>query len=178
MDGVPVPRPRSWEAFMDTERRGLQQHAQGKLGEALGHALPGENQEELERIALEDRRLSQRGLVRLKTGEEYYHKHIDELSREDFAARIAAELETVEWLKERVERGKRDEDAPPLPHASTRTLLERRLCEVRRTLSMRSWVNKGKRKGAGLLEIDPPHAARRLLWRMHPCAGHPTVLAV
>ena len=42
----------------------------------------------------------------------------------------------------------------------------------------RSTVNKGKREGAGLLEIDPPHAARRLLWRMHPCAGHPTVLGV
>jgi hypothetical protein len=37
---------------METERRRLQQHAKGKLGEALGRALPGEEQEQLDRIAL------------------------------------------------------------------------------------------------------------------------------
>jgi hypothetical protein len=113
--GETMPGPEGWEGFMETERRRLQQHAHGKLGEALGRALPGEEQEQLDRIALEDRRISQRGLVRLKTGAEFYNKHIDELSREDFAPRIAPERETVAWLKERVERQKRGAEAPPIP---------------------------------------------------------------
>jgi hypothetical protein len=69
----------------------------------------------LERIALEDQRQSQRGLVRLKTDEEFHHKHIDHLTREDRTARIVAERETVAWLKERVERGKRGAQASPIP---------------------------------------------------------------
>jgi triosephosphate isomerase len=48
-------------------------------------------------------------------GERVYYKHIDELTREDRQARIAAERETVACLKERVERRKRGEDAPPIP---------------------------------------------------------------
>ena len=51
----------------------------------------------------------------LKSGHRIYYKHIDELTREDRTARIAAEREMVAWLKERVERGKRGEDAPPNP---------------------------------------------------------------
>jgi len=100
---------------MDMERQRLQEHAQGKMARALGYALPGESQQELDRIALEDQRLAQSGMVGLKMGERLYYKHIDELSREDRQARIAAERETVEWLKERVERRKRGEDAPPIP---------------------------------------------------------------
>jgi hypothetical protein len=88
---------------MDMERGRLQKHAQGKLAAALGHALPGESQEELQRIALEDQRLAQQGMVKLKEGESVSYKHIDELSREDREARIAAEMEEVEWLKRRLE---------------------------------------------------------------------------
>jgi hypothetical protein len=40
-------------------------------------------------------------MVKLKVGEEVSYKHIDELRREDRQARIAAELEEVEWLKNR-----------------------------------------------------------------------------
>jgi hypothetical protein len=113
--GWPRPGHDAWEAFMEMERQSLQEHAQGKMARALGYALPGESQEELERIASEDRRLAQQGMVPLKSGKRIYYKHIDELTREDRTARIAAERETVAWLKERVERRKRGADAPPIP---------------------------------------------------------------
>ena len=115
MGGWPRPGHDAWEAFMEMERQRLQDHAQGKMARALGHALPGESREGLERIALEDQRLAQSGFVQLKSGHRIYYKHIEELTREDRTARIAAELATVEWLKERVERAKRGEDAPPIP---------------------------------------------------------------
>jgi hypothetical protein len=72
------------------------------LARALGYALPGESQEELDRIAAEDQRLAQEGKVKLKVGEEIHYKHIEELTREDRWARIEAEREEVEWLMNRV----------------------------------------------------------------------------
>jgi hypothetical protein len=72
------------------------------LAKALGYALPGESQEQLDRIVAEDQRLAQRGMVKLKVGEEVSYKHIDELTREDRQARIAAEIEEVKWLKNRL----------------------------------------------------------------------------
>ena len=87
---------------MEIERGRLQKHASGALARALGYALPGESQEELERIAAEDQRLAQQGMVKLKVGEEVSYKHIDELTREDRQARIAAELEEIKWLKNRL----------------------------------------------------------------------------
>jgi hypothetical protein len=41
-------------------------------------------------------------MVKLKVGEEIHYKHIDELTREDRPARIAAETEEVDWLMERL----------------------------------------------------------------------------
>jgi hypothetical protein len=111
----PKPGHEGWEAFMEMERLRLQQHAQGKMALALGRALQGESQHELDRIALEDRRLIQPGMVRLKSGSSVYYKHIDELTRAHRASRIEAEWETVVWLKQRVERRKWGEDAPPIP---------------------------------------------------------------
>ena len=99
----PKPVHDTFDRFMDMERRRLQQHAQGKMAAAQGHALPGELQEELDRIAAEDQRLAQQGMVKLKVGESVSYKHIDELTREDREARIAAEMEEVEWLKRRLE---------------------------------------------------------------------------
>jgi hypothetical protein len=99
----PKPEHDTFDEFIDMERSRLQQHAQGKLARALGHALPGESQEELDRIALEDQRLAQQGMVKLKVGGEIHHKHIDELTREDREARIAAEMEEVQWLQRRLE---------------------------------------------------------------------------
>jgi hypothetical protein len=41
-------------------------------------------------------------MVKLKVGQEVSYKHIDELTREDRQARIAAESEEVEWLMSRL----------------------------------------------------------------------------
>jgi hypothetical protein len=92
----------TFDQFLEMERKRIQEHAQGKLARALGHALPGESQEELERIAAEDQCLAQEGMAKLKVGEQIHYKHIDELTREDRAARIAAEREEVDWLMKRV----------------------------------------------------------------------------
>lgn len=100
---------------MEMERRRLREHAHGKMARALGHDLPGESREGLDRIASEDRRLAQNGMVQLKSGERIYHKHIEELTREDRTDRIAAERATVDWQKERVESRKLGTEAPPTP---------------------------------------------------------------
>ena len=92
----------TFDEFMEAERGRLQEHASGKMAQALGYALPGESQEELERIALEDQRLAQEGMVKLKVGQEVSYKHIEELTREDRWARIEAEREEVDWLMNRL----------------------------------------------------------------------------
>ena len=92
----------TFDAFLEMERARLQEHAQGKLARALDHALPGESQEDLDRKAQEDQRLAQEGMVKLKVGQEIHYKHIDELTREDRAARMAAEREEVDWLMKRL----------------------------------------------------------------------------
>jgi predicted NodU family carbamoyl transferase len=86
------------------EKRRLAERRDGKLRRALGRALPGESPEELERIALEDERRAEAGLVELKSGGRVYYKHIDDLTIHDSPARIAAEREQVAWLRGRVER--------------------------------------------------------------------------
>jgi hypothetical protein len=98
----PKPEHDTFGRFMEMERARLQEHAQGKMARALGLALPGESQEELDRKAAEDQRLAQDGMVKLKVGEEIYYKHIDELTRKDRPARLAAETEEVDWLMERL----------------------------------------------------------------------------
>jgi hypothetical protein len=98
----PKPEHDTFDQFMEMERARLQEHAQGKMARALGHVLPGESQEELDRVAAEDQSLAQDGMVKLKVGEEIHYKHVDELTREDRPARIAAESEEVEWLMNRV----------------------------------------------------------------------------
>jgi hypothetical protein len=92
----------TFDAFMEMERARLQEHAQGKMARALDHALPGESQEDLDRKAQEDQRLAQEGMVKLKVGQEIHYKHIDELTREDRAARMAAEREEIDWLMKRL----------------------------------------------------------------------------
>jgi len=96
------PEHDTFDKFMEMERGRLQEHASGKMARALGHALPGESQEDLDSIAQEDQRLAQQGMVKLKVGEEIHYKHIDELTREDRRARMAAEREEVDWLMNRL----------------------------------------------------------------------------
>jgi hypothetical protein len=80
-----------WEQYMEVERRELEQRRNGQLGRALGLALPSESQEELQRIAEDDQRKAERGLVELRSGDEVWYKHIDEITRDDRPARIESE---------------------------------------------------------------------------------------
>ena len=59
---------------MEVERRELEQRRSGRLGRALRLALPGKSQDELQRIADEDQRKAERGLVELRSGDEIWYK--------------------------------------------------------------------------------------------------------
>jgi hypothetical protein len=93
-----------WEQYMEVERRELEQRRNGQLGRAIGRALPGESHEELERIAEEDRRKAEEGLVELRSGDEIWYKHIDEITRDDRPARIESENARAAWIHERLRR--------------------------------------------------------------------------
>jgi hypothetical protein len=49
-------------------------------------------------------------------GGRIFYKHLDDLSTHDMNFRIAAERVVVAWLKDCVERSKRDADSPTLPY--------------------------------------------------------------
>ncbi|MGB3683884.1 MAG: hypothetical protein WA990_15515 [Rubrobacteraceae bacterium] len=93
-----------WERYMATERLELEQRQGGQLGRALGRALPGESEEELERIAREDQRLAEEGFVELRRGEEVWYKPLKDLTRDDRQARIDAENARAAWIKARLDR--------------------------------------------------------------------------
>jgi hypothetical protein len=97
----------SWERFLRTERRMLRARRDGQMARALFWRLPGEPRAVLDRIASEDRRRAEEGLVELRSeGGEFSCKHIEELSPEDRMDRIRAELARIVWLLERHERRK------------------------------------------------------------------------
>jgi hypothetical protein len=99
------PREKAgWEEFMQMERRALEERKGGQLRSALGRVLAGESQEELDRLAREDEKRAQDGLVELlKEGERLY-KHIEELTPEDRVGRIRAERARRLWLEARLEK--------------------------------------------------------------------------
>jgi hypothetical protein len=106
---------RGWEGFMQMERRQLRERREGKLRRALCWPLPGETEEQLDRLGDQDRQRAEQGLVAVMgRGGRISHKHIDELGRLDMNSRTAAER-VVGWLKERVERRKLGSDGPPVP---------------------------------------------------------------
>jgi hypothetical protein len=90
-----------WEHFMQTELRELELRKDGQLAKLLGEPLPGEPPVALQRLASEDQRQAEEGLVALMSGGKASYKHIDELSEEDMPARIAAKRARTTWLKER-----------------------------------------------------------------------------
>ncbi len=94
----------AWEQFMQEELRELELRRADQLGRLLGEPLPGEPPAALERLASEDRRQAEEGLVALMSGGKVSYKHIDELSPEDMSARIAANRARTTWLKERRDR--------------------------------------------------------------------------
>jgi len=94
-------RAAAWEQFIRTERRELELRKEGQLARLIGEPLPGEPPAALERLALEDRRQAQEGLVALMSSGKTSYKRLDELSPDDMAARIAANRARTGWLKER-----------------------------------------------------------------------------
>ncbi len=94
----------AWKLFMQEELRELEKRKSGQLAELLGEALPGEPSAALERLACEDRRQAEEGLVALMSMGKVSYKHLDELSPKDMPARTAANRLRTTWLKERRDR--------------------------------------------------------------------------
>jgi hypothetical protein len=94
-------RAAAWERFMQTELRERELRKGGQLARLLGEALPGEPPAALERLASEDQRQAEEGLVALMSMGKVSYKHIEELSEKDMPARIAANRRRTAWLKER-----------------------------------------------------------------------------
>jgi hypothetical protein len=55
------------------------------------------------RLASEDQRQAEEGLVALMRNGKVFYKHVEGLSEEDMPARIAATSSRTAWLKERQE---------------------------------------------------------------------------
>jgi hypothetical protein len=94
-------RKAAWESFMRKERRELELRKEGQLTELLGEALAGETPAALQRLALEDQRQAEEGLVALTSNGKVYYKLVEELTEGDMGARIAAARLREAWLKER-----------------------------------------------------------------------------
>ncbi len=94
-------RKAAWESFMRRERRELELRREGQLAGLLGEALAGETPAALLRLAREDQRQAQEGLVALTSNGKTYYKLVEELTEEDMGARIAADRLREAWLKER-----------------------------------------------------------------------------
>ena len=97
-------RQAAWESFMRRERWELELRKDGQLAELLGEALAGEPPAALRRLAREDQRQAEEGLVALTSNGKVYYKLVEELTEGDMAARIAAARLREAWLKERQDR--------------------------------------------------------------------------
>jgi hypothetical protein len=91
----------AWESFMRKERRELELRKDGQLAGLLGEALAGEPPAALRRLAREDQRQAEEGLVALTSNGKTYYKLVEELTEADMGARIAADRLREAWLKER-----------------------------------------------------------------------------
>lgn len=96
-----LQREETWEQFMQKEISELELRKEGQLARLLGEPRPGEPAEALRRLADEDKRQAQQGLVALMSGGELRYKPLDELSPDDMPARLAAERLRTTWLKKR-----------------------------------------------------------------------------
>src|SRR5215213_10522233 len=96
----------AWERYMQAERKDLRARRAGLLARLLGSPLPEESLDDVARVAEEDRLRAEAGLVELRDphGEGVTYKPLEELTREDRPARVAAEGARASWLKERHER--------------------------------------------------------------------------
>jgi hypothetical protein len=94
-------RKAAWESFMRKERREVELRKNGQLAELLGEALAGEPSAALRRLAREDQRQAEEGLVALTSNGKTFYKLVEELTEGDMPARIAAARLREAWLKER-----------------------------------------------------------------------------
>ena len=99
-----LARKAAWESFMRREQRELELRKDGQLAGLLGEALAGETPAALRRLAREDQRQAEEGLVALTRNGKTYYKLLEELTEEDMGARIAAARLREAWLKERRDR--------------------------------------------------------------------------
>jgi hypothetical protein len=93
----------AWESFMQAERLELELRKDGQLAKLLGKPMQGEPPAVLQRLASEDRRQAEEGLVALTSNGKVFYKHVEGLSEEDMPARIAAKRVRTTWLKERLD---------------------------------------------------------------------------
>jgi hypothetical protein len=91
----------AWAHFVRNEQRQLQLRKDGELARLLGAPLAGELPALLQKLASEDQRQAELGLVALMSGGKTSYKHIDDLEPDDMPARIAANRLRTTWLKER-----------------------------------------------------------------------------
>jgi hypothetical protein len=94
-------RKAAWESFMRRERLELELRREGQLAELLGEALAGESSAALQRLAREDQRQAEEGLVALTSNGKTYYKLVEDLEDGDMGARTAAARLREAWLKER-----------------------------------------------------------------------------
>jgi hypothetical protein len=89
----------------------LELRKDGQLAELLGAPLLGESPTALQRLASEDQRQAEEGLVALMTNGKMSYKRLDQLSEGDVPGRIAARRLRTTWLKKRGDGwlGRRDD---------------------------------------------------------------------
>jgi hypothetical protein len=87
--------------FLEAERRALEQRRNGQLFRLLVGVSPTSEPAawQLAWLELEDRESAEEGLVELRSPDgEIEHKHIDNLSLRDWAAKLEAERLRLEWI--------------------------------------------------------------------------------
>ena len=107
-EGERASRDADWELFVQTEMHEMELRKDGQLAGALDRmrgatptALPVVLPPGLRRLALEDRRQAEAGMVSLMSGGKVSYKRLDALTQEDGPARVAANRARTTWLKER-----------------------------------------------------------------------------
>lgn len=90
------------ERFYESERSLLERRREGSLAGELGGPAPGESEEELWWLVMEDQDLAEEGLVELRRGGKVWHKRVEDLTLEDRQGRIEAENARAAWLTERL----------------------------------------------------------------------------
>ena len=93
-------RRAEWESFVRNERREIELSKDGQLAELLEEVSEGRPSAELRRLASEDQRQAEEGVVALRSNDKVYYKPVEELVEGDMAARIAATRLRESWLKD------------------------------------------------------------------------------